>query len=109
MTPIQGENQRKWYKMVAINGTYKHGRYEIICLNSLRVMSNVKFLPGKMDKRLTGQTYMTHCIDQYDTHMHQIATNIKTKQNSIWVWCGTAWQHAMLSEQDGRMSSCQPM
>ena len=28
--------------MVEVNGTYKHGKYDKICLNSVRVMSNVK-------------------------------------------------------------------
>ena len=42
MTPSQGQGQWKWYKMVEVSDTYKHGRYEKILLNSLHVMSNHK-------------------------------------------------------------------
>ena len=27
VTPMQGQGQRKWYKMVRVNGAYKHGRF----------------------------------------------------------------------------------
>ena len=40
--PRQSQVQWKWYKMVEVNGAYKHGWYEQIWLNSLCVMSNVK-------------------------------------------------------------------
>ena len=36
--------KRKWYKMVEVNGTYQHSRYEQIWLNSLHVMSNATWL-----------------------------------------------------------------
>ena len=40
--PWQGQGQWTWYKMVEVNGAYKHGRYEKIWFNSLRVMANDK-------------------------------------------------------------------
>ena len=46
--PRQGEGQWKWYKMVEVNGAYKHGRYEIIWLNSLHGMSNI-WVSAKQD------------------------------------------------------------
>ena len=47
VNPKQGQGQSKWYKMVEVNGAYKHGRCERIWLKSLRVMSKLKFLPRK--------------------------------------------------------------
>ena len=55
--------------MAEVNGIYKHGRYELIWLNSLRVMSNVKVFA--MQDELAGWPNMTHYIDPYDTHMNQ--------------------------------------
>ena len=43
MIPKQGQGQWKWKKkMVEVNGTYRHGRYENIWLTDLRIMSSVK-------------------------------------------------------------------
>ena len=36
-TPQQSQGQWKWYKMLEVNGAYKHGRYERIWFNSLHV------------------------------------------------------------------------
>ena len=53
--------------MVDVNGAYKHGRYDNIWLNSLRVMSNIKVFAHA--KRPAGRTNTTHYIDQYDIEM----------------------------------------
>ena len=37
MTSSQGQGQRKWDKMVEVNGAYKQGSHEAICLKSLCV------------------------------------------------------------------------
>ena len=42
MTLSQGQSQSKWYKMLEVNGVYKHGRYAQIWLKSLRVTSTNK-------------------------------------------------------------------
>ena len=57
VTPSQGQGQWKWYKMEEVNGAYKHGRYEEIWLNSLRVMSNVKLF-ATQDGWLARQTQL---------------------------------------------------
>ena len=41
MSPRQGQGQQKQYKMVEVNGAYKHGRYGKT-LNSLHAMSNIE-------------------------------------------------------------------
>ena len=55
--PRPGPGYWKWKKMVEADGAYKHGRYEILWLISLRVMPNVQVLPCKTDgQRLAGRT-----------------------------------------------------
>ena len=49
VTPRQGEGQWKWYKMIEVNGAYKHGWYEQIWLNSICEM--LKILPFTTDGR----------------------------------------------------------
>ena len=39
--PSQGQGHWKWYKMVEVNSTHKHGRYERL-VNTLHVMSTAK-------------------------------------------------------------------
>ena len=59
MTSSQGQDQRKWYQVIEVNGAYKYGRYEKMWLNSLCAMSTLKFVPCQT----------AHYIDTYDTHM----------------------------------------
>ena len=66
----------KQYKIVEVNGAYKHGRYDKIWLKSISVMSNVEFLTPKMAGQRSfsqpaGQTNTIHYIHPYDTQMHQ--------------------------------------
>ena len=61
--------------MVEVSGASQHGRYEIICLNSLCVMSNVNVF-AIHDRRKAGwladrTTNTTQYIDPPDTHMDQ--------------------------------------
>ena len=64
-------------KVVKVNGSYKHGRYDKIWLKSLHVMSNIEVF-ATQDKWtdsltvgwLSSQMNTTHCIDLYDAHMH---------------------------------------
>ena len=69
-----GANYTIWkqYKMVDVNGAYKHGRYEKIWLNSLHVMSNMKVFDMRPP---AGRTNTTHYINPYDTHMDQKCTS----------------------------------
>ena len=56
--------------MVAVDGAFKHGRYDKIWLKSLRAVSNVKVL-ATQDGRTDGRTNTSHYINPYDTHMDQ--------------------------------------
>ena len=57
MIPRQGQGQRKWYKMVKVNGVNMHGRYEKKLLKSLGVFD--------------AQDGWQKEHDSYDTHMDQ--------------------------------------
>ena len=79
----QGQGQWKWYKMIEVNGSYTHGRYEKNGLKSLRVMSNITFLPHKKntthythkpwiktDNNNQRQKIQTHRSTHTHTHTH---------------------------------------
>ena len=63
----QDQGQWKWYKMVEVNGSYKHGQAEKNWFKSLHLMSSVKLFPHKMDCRMKA----IHYIYQYVTHFDQ--------------------------------------
>ena len=60
VTLRQGQGQWKWYKMVDVDGAYKHGNNENIWLNSLRAMSNISLCHIRQP---ASQMNMTHYID----------------------------------------------
>ena len=70
VTPKQGKGQWKWYKMIEVNGAYKHGRYEKRWLKSLCAMSNVKVF-ATQDNPPADPTNTTHYTDPHVTHMDQ--------------------------------------
>ena len=53
VTPNYSNSHWKWYKMVEVNGVYKHGRYKQL-LKSLPIMSNIKVF-GRQDGQLANQ------------------------------------------------------
>ena len=55
VTPKHSQGQWKWNKKIKVNGAYKHNRYKQVWLKSLNVMSDLKFLPHKMDGWMVGQ------------------------------------------------------
>ena len=57
MNPNHDQGHWKWYKMVEVNCTHKHGRYERIQLKSLHAMSNNKVLPRKTSGQIDKQDW----------------------------------------------------
>ena len=53
--PSQGQGRWKLYKIVVVNGTYTHGKYESVHLKSLCVMYNINVFAAK-DGQPTGVT-----------------------------------------------------
>ena len=57
--PRKGQHQWTWYVLVAVNGAYKHGKYE----NFIEQLGCVRWTAG----RSTGRANTTHYADPYDT------------------------------------------
>ena len=70
--------------MVEVSGAYKLGIYEKLCLQSLRVMSNVKDF-GATDGLPACRTNTTHYVDPYVTHSYMDGgkKNKQTKKNNL--------------------------
>ena len=66
VTPRQGQGQWKWYKMLEVNGAYKHDRYEKIWLRILSVMANIKVFVTQ-DGQPASWLNATHNTYPYDT------------------------------------------
>ena len=65
--------------MVEVNGTYKHGRYDKIWLDSLHVMSNVKKCCHK--RRPTGRIRLTTQIHRIKFHPDQMKSEGENEAN----------------------------
>ena len=87
VTPSQGQGHWKRYKMVEVNGAYKHGKHERNLLKSLRLTANIESfatqdqqIDGQMDKETTaGQA------EKYD-RLHDIIMIIVLKGTETINW-----------------------
>ena len=69
VTPRQGKGQWKQYKMVDVNGAYKHGRYQtnliVQFVYYVKCFSYERWLAGQQDGRMK----TTHYVDPYELHL----------------------------------------
>ena len=84
----------KWYKMVEVNGTCKHGRYNKIWLKSLCVMSNIKVfamqdgrMDGHTDRHNSSHRFVWYSYGSKSAQICLLCQCVKSKNHLHVPWC----------------------